>query len=83
MRPLREKTKVHAETAKGKTRKDRRESRFQMSLRALRVDRMKSKIQDIKSTMQPAVAVPSLRTLREKIHLVHADTTKGGSEKGK
>jgi hypothetical protein len=54
-----------------------------MSLRALRVDRMKSKIQDIKSTMQPAVAVPSLRALREKLHLVHADTTKGGSEKGK
>ena len=51
-----------------------------MSLRALRVDRMKSKIQEVKSNMQPAVAVPSLRTVREKTHLVHADTTKGGLE---
>ena len=50
---------------------------------SLRVDRMKSKIQDIKYNMQPAMAMPSLRALREKLHLVHADTSKGGSEKGK
>jgi hypothetical protein len=39
-----------------------------MSLRPLRVDRIKSKILDVKSTMQLAVAVPSLRALREKQH---------------
>jgi hypothetical protein len=36
-----------------------------MSLRSLHVDRMKSKIQKIKPTMQLAVAVPSLRALLE------------------
>jgi hypothetical protein len=72
---------VHAETAKKKTRKDRRESRFPMSLRSLRVDRMKSKIQDVKCTMQLAVAVPSLRALRETSQWVHAETAKGKSGK--
>jgi hypothetical protein len=68
LRALREKQHlVHAETAKWKTRKDRRESRFPMSLRALRVDRMKSRIQNIKSAMQLAMAMPSLRALRETV----------------
>jgi hypothetical protein len=41
------------------------EANRKMSLRSLHVDRMKSKIQKIKPTMQLAVAVPSLRALRE------------------
>ena len=75
--------KVHAETAKGKTRRDRRESRFQMSLRTLRANQFLPKHGDIQCIREYVASRPSLGALREKIHLVHADTTKGGSEKGK
>ena len=59
--------KVHAEAAKGKPRKDRRDCRFRMSLRALRVEyRINPMCVDLETRKQLATGKLSLRTLREK-----------------
>ncbi len=58
--------KVHAETAKGKSRKDRREGRFQMSLRSLRANPIWPKRWVIECIQKFVAGRLSLRALREK-----------------
>ena len=68
LRALREKQHlVHAETANVKTRKDRRESRFPMSLRSLRANQFWPKHWVIKSKREYVAGRLSLRALRETV----------------